>query len=436
MKHDSKVNKVIQHVGITLLLLAFVLTSVGAASAAQNQSKSVSEIAISKYLTAQQNPNLTDEDKIKAAIDAYFTTRYEEQKVLQAQDFSTMIEDNSLASVKKEKDKREIELYLASRFDLKYHSYKYTLDYDSLDIKDKKATIKLRESHQVIFNADTSQVSEMANLQHVFTLHSKNGLWLIYQDEYQDELSRGLNHLSKEDIKNQVDENYQDQLKRKAAFHGFGNKVLASPAARPLGLTAITYNRTAARNYAEAYWNNSTFSPYYRIDPSGNDCANYVAQSINAGLTNTSPPTAPTATAMGPAGTYPPGNANWSQQWYYKFNTHNGTTMALGYSASFAWINVSGQKNFIQTNNGTKKGPYGGVISTCSAAVGDIVQLQGVSQAGVWDHEGIIVMATASDPCSVSTYYVNSHTTARHNYPVSSWAVYPMRFVKISGGYK
>jgi len=48
------------------------------------------KIAISKYVTAQQNPALGDEAKIKAAIDAYFTLRYEGQRLLRSQDFSTL----------------------------------------------------------------------------------------------------------------------------------------------------------------------------------------------------------------------------------------------------------------------------------------------------------------------------------------------------------
>ena len=72
-----------------------------------------SQAAIANYLAVQKNPDLNDEEKIKITIDTYFTLRYEGQKVVAAQDFSLLVEDNTLDWVKKEMDKREIELYIA-----------------------------------------------------------------------------------------------------------------------------------------------------------------------------------------------------------------------------------------------------------------------------------------------------------------------------------
>ena len=115
MKHNLHVNKPIQHIGYILLIVVFAFASIGASSSQTHaEHATVSQIVISNYLAAQQNPNLSDEEKIKAAIDAYFTLRYEGQKLLEAQDFSALLEDDSLDWVRKEKDKREIELYIAT----------------------------------------------------------------------------------------------------------------------------------------------------------------------------------------------------------------------------------------------------------------------------------------------------------------------------------
>lgn len=184
MKHDLKVKKVIQYASFAFLILAFVFTSVGVASAAQVQSKSVSQVAISKYLEAQQNPNLSDKDKIKAAIDAYFTTRYEGQKLLQTQDFSPMLENRAQSWVAKEEEKRDIELYVAKLFGLRYLSYQYTLNYSVIEIKGNTATVQLREGHKVVFEVLAPKVSELANLQHIFTLHNNKGVWVINKDAY------------------------------------------------------------------------------------------------------------------------------------------------------------------------------------------------------------------------------------------------------------
>jgi hypothetical protein len=417
------------HLAVMMMLQVLPVSAQDEMLSLTSQQKNVSEIAISNYQTAQLSPNLSDEEKIKVAIDAYFTTRYEGQKILEQQDFSPLLDDDTLSWVKKENDKREIELYVASLFDLGYESYSFTLDYTSVEVKNQKATVQLFESHEVVFKAISPEISKMANLEHTITLHYKKDGWVIYKDDYQDELSQQLDNLSKENIKKQVDENYQDDLKRKENSYKSGGKVLASLAPQPLNITAITYNRTTAYQYADYYWNDSTFTPYYRIDPSGNNCANYVAQAINAGLTSASPTTVPVATAMGPNGTYPPGDANWSQRWYYKFNTYN-SSYPLANSASYAWINTAGQYSFITTNNWTK-GPFGSSTTLCGLRTGDVVQIK---IGNTYDHEGMAVSFLGA--CTLSNTLIDAHTMPRYHYPLSNWSTYPMRFIHITGGYK
>jgi hypothetical protein len=167
-----------------------------------------SRVAIANYLAAQKNPDLNDEEKIKITIDTYFTLRYEGQKVVAAQDFSSLIEDNSLDWVKKEIDKREIELYIACMFNTSYKSYNFDLDYSSIEIKKDTAEALLIESNQVVHNAVAPQVSEMSGLSHQITLHNRNDGWVIYQDQYKDENTQLIASSTKEEIKKQVDANY------------------------------------------------------------------------------------------------------------------------------------------------------------------------------------------------------------------------------------
>jgi len=201
-----KNGKVIWSVCIFVLLLAFVFTSVGAISPGQGE-KPPTELALAKYQAAQGNADLSDEEKINAAIEAYFTLRYEGQKLLAAQDFSSVVDDKTLDWVKQEQDKREIEIYIASLYNTPYKSYSYTLDYDAVDIGKEKASVQLRESNEIITLPDLV-TSKMGNLQHTFTLHNKKGAWVIYKDEYEDELSLGLKRQTKADLLKQVDENY------------------------------------------------------------------------------------------------------------------------------------------------------------------------------------------------------------------------------------
>jgi hypothetical protein len=412
MQYNLTDRKAIQYLATALLAIVFaslVLTSPTAA-----KSMSVSQLAITNYLAAQENSNLNDEEKIKAGISAYFTTRYEGQKLLEPQDFSTLLEGDTLEWVRKEKDKREIELYTAGLFHLNYVSYSYTLDYDSIAIKNNGATVNLKENHEVVFEAIAPESSKLANLEHTLTLHKKNGAWLIFKDEYEDELSSQFNYLTKTQIKAQVDKSYQDDMQRQGSSLDLGAKVLALPIYQPLGLNNYTYNRTAAKNYADQYWSsyNSTYGNYYLQQ--GLDCTDFVSQAIYQGMGYTVPPA--NTTGMGTYGD--------DTQWYFDFVSKTGSS---------PWVGVPQQYAFI-TGNTSKKGPYGQENTLCATKVGDIIQLRDGS--GAWFHEAIVVNSTYPYCGSLSTYLIDAHTEKRYHYPLSNWASYypnNMRFILILG---
>ena len=169
----------------------------------------VSRLAISNYLIAQHNPYLSDEEKIKYLIEAYFTTHYEGQKLVEVQDFSALIEDNTLAWVQKEKDVRYIELYITFLFDTPYQSYKFTPDYQTIEINGNEATVRLLLSDQVIYKPYAPNVSGMSGELHTFILHKKDGVWVIYTETYENEQTHALETRSKEQVLRQVYENYK-----------------------------------------------------------------------------------------------------------------------------------------------------------------------------------------------------------------------------------
>lgn len=236
MKHTVYTNRSIRYGGSILLILAFALASLGASLPTRIEQQSASQIAISNYLAAQQDPELSDEEKIKAAIDAYFTLRYEGLKLLKAQDFSALVEDKTLNWVRKEKDKQEIEIYVATLYDSPYIEYRYTIDYDSIAIDENKAVVQLRESNEVVTKIDLA-TSYMGNLPHTFVLHNKNKKgWVIYKDEYQDEISQGLAHQTKEELLFKVKENYEKSKQQSSTPI---NGEIASASAQPLHLPLI-----------------------------------------------------------------------------------------------------------------------------------------------------------------------------------------------------
>lgn len=253
-------SKAIRHICAMFLISILAFVTIGAASqtpsqsarqiSTKNKNTPISAIAISNYLAAQQNADLNDEEKIKTAIDAYFTLRYEGQKSIMEQNFSSLIEDSTLDWVKKEKDKREIELYIASLFDLGYQSYKFILDYDSIEIENDKAVVLLKQSHQVVYKAVAPQISELSGLPHIITLHSKNGVWSIYKDEYEDEYTRLIETTPKEKIKQQVDENYKFSRENDSAIL---EEAPANPKVNPLYYGSFAYNSAAAVIFADNY---------------------------------------------------------------------------------------------------------------------------------------------------------------------------------------
>lgn len=411
MEHPLGFLRITRYATISFIASAILLSIVAVTLPTQAQTQSVTEAAIANYNSAQANNALSDEEKIKVAIDAYFTLRYESRKLLQVQDFSVLLEDNTLDWVQKEIDKQDIEIYIATLYNSPYVSYRYTLDYGSVKIDKETAVVQLRESNEVVIKL-SSEASKMANLLHIFTLHNQDGAWVIYKDEYQDELSQGLAFQTKEELLQQVDENYR---KSKQPNSISANSPLVTINARPLALVAYPYNGTSAKNYAAAHWSNYN-TAYYKTEP-GNDCTNFVSQAMYAGEGKTPPDTS----GMG--------SGNYNNQWYYVFNNPPGTQNGSG---SFPWVNVGGQYSFITGNTGNKIGPYGSsTASFCNARVGDVIQLQSGSS---WFHEGIIV--GKDSPCyGPQSLYAAAHTTDRYWYNVYNWTMYGIRFIRINGWY-
>lgn len=395
---DAK--KEVRLLGVVLLILVTAFVSSGAASQIANQNfvrnTQISQAAIANYLATQKNVKANDIERIKSAIDAYFTIRYEGQKIMTEQDFSILVEDEASDWVEKEKDKREIELYIASLFDLGYQSYKFNLDYDAIDIKNNKAVVKLRESHIVVYHATAPNESMLSNLLHTITLHYEKGMWVIYKDEYRDELSQQLTYMSKDDIKKQVDENLKLQN-------------MAQPVdTSSLAVTNILFNRTWAVNYANI--RSSIYNTdWYATEDS--DCTNYTSQSLNAGGGKAPPDTS----GMSPWGSS-------QNNWFYDFYTRSG---------SLGWSRVAENYTFI-IQNASGLGPVGWVTnSLCYTQPGDIVQIRGAITPGEWDHQGIIVKT--GNCTNTNTYYINAHTNDHYQEPLSIWASFPKRYIIISG---
>lgn len=387
-------------ISISMLLLIFVFATVTVTkAAASNQSPS----GISEQLKVQSDSSLSERDQIKDTIETYFESRYRGQQLLEAQDFSFLVADDSDAKqwAQQEADKREIEIYLATLYRLNYVEYKYTLDYSEVRIDEKigQAVIKLRESHEVVFEAIAPEISKLANLEHIITLSKTDEGWVIVRDEYQDELTQLMAGESKEQIMERIRENYEAEAQKDQ------NRIAVSPAYGMEGRaieSVHSYNRTAAANYADTYWSN--YNPAYTAY--GNDCTNFVSQAVYEGTSHTMSPVDP---------------SHYMDYWYYDFYTNGG---------SYPWINVTGIYNFLTTNTG--RGPYGSNSYVCYMAKGDVIELYASGQG--WFHAVIVTQVINSGYCwDTRNIRVNSHTTDRYHYPLNFYSAYGKRYIHING---
>jgi hypothetical protein len=384
-------------VAVMLVLQVLPVSARGEVSLSAVQQKTASETAISKYQTAQLNPNLSDVEKIKAVIDAYFVLRYEGMKVLEEQDLSTLLEDIILEWVGKEKDRREVEIFMATLTGLKYQSYQFVLDYDSIEIKGNKAVVQLQESNEVVYETMAPEVTQLAGLQHTFVLHSKRGIWSIYKEEYQDEFSKVFDENSKDQLIEQINKKYKEN--KKSIFSR--GKVMAMPFA-----VNNSYNRSAALSYSYTYRSyatkNTSYKSMYYQDGYGGDCTNFVSQILYAGA--------------------PKMSSNWK---YDK----KGTSTTNDDTWTNSWSVVGSLGNFLTTNTGI--GPYGSVVP--------------VTVTGGYLKSGDVILVSSDGGSyyfhAVSAYqFVNGsltivgHDTDRFNYPISNYLLlYTLKFIRIDG---
>ena len=434
VKHILHFNKAINNISILLVFLVIVFITIGATAQTNVEQKSFSQIAVSNYQAAQQNSELSEEEKIKALIDAYFTLRYEGQKLLEAQDFSVLVEDNTLSWVKLEKDRREIELYIASTFGLRYQSYAFTINYNSIEVTNNKAVVQLQQSHQVVYEATTPEISELTNLVHTLTLHSKGGVWVIYKDEYQDEFTKLLTTTPKEKIKQQIDYNYENS--RKSIVTTTETLALTRQAFSLLSLPSYSYNRSAANTFS---YNNALIlqapiptaiknayqtiygvpypsnwpTTYKNEDNNGGDCTNFVSQSIFEGSSYTN----------GDASYFNPTPDDYN--WYYKFSQYP--------QGSTTWIRVGWLYDYLLNTDTSKRGPYGIAIGSSSFCTsinpGDPIFMKSGSD---WAHA--VIVYSKSSPCtSPSNIRVNSHNSYKRNEPLPTWSGFSWYGVYIQG---
>ena len=387
-----------------LLVVALLLTFAAPAFAEGGPDTSHQKDSIKyHYLAVQSNPNLTDEQKVVNTIDTYFKLRYEGQRLLQLQDFSWLVFDSPEARnwASKEQDKREVELFVASTYKLNYVKYDYSLDYESVEVKGGKASVRLQKSHSVIFEVIAPEISKLSGLEHVITLRKTNAGWVIVSDEYQDDLMRAMKYETKEELIDHVRSNRKAELDLARRFKESDVRE-GNPESIESGAWH-SYDRGAARTYADQWWNGR--NPAYRdFENDGGDCTNYASQVIYAGAPKMD-------------------EDNTDGLVWYNLG---------GWNVSGSWIRVNDLYDYLTHNSGT--GPYGYDSSMCNMFWGDVIQLYDGTYS-YWRHSVVVVSSHYPQRCWDPSYiWVDAHSEDKYHYPLSSysWAA-SRRYIQIGG---
>lgn len=343
--------------------------------------------------------NLGEYQDVEKALYDYFDTKY--RLFLDGSSIDELSLFESIESGKRfpEVSKLHVELEHADLYDLRYKSYTFWLNIESVDNSNNgdEVNVILKESHEVIFNATAPVVSKMWDLIHNITLRQRDQRWIVTYDNYEDYLWKVLaqSNLSITDFREMMISANQerDEIGNSHNFSLiFEQKLMGS------------YYAAGAVNYAHD-WANSRNPEFYDF---GNvDCTNFVSQALNKGVY------IPMTAAQGGVGT---------SGWYYA-NVNNRAAAWTWAPSLYSYIINQENPNYFPG-----KGPKGyRVYGLSSVAEGDLIFYNIVDQPQVQDHAVIVVVWSVSQPL------VAGHSPNVDYYPYDAFNYSQTFLVHITG---
>lgn len=147
------------------------------------------------YRAAQADPSLSDEAKVKAAVDAYFTLKYEGIVRSEALDLGFVVDLSSESG-------RAVHDYELGRLRFMllnwqggrstFVAYDYRPNYEAVAVAGGTATVRVRPKADMhVTTAGAPHVEPMGDDPHVLTLTGGPQGWRVSVDDYRDELKRG-----------------------------------------------------------------------------------------------------------------------------------------------------------------------------------------------------------------------------------------------------
>ncbi|MGC1378710.1 MAG: amidase domain-containing protein, partial [Anaerolineales bacterium] len=401
--------------------------------------------------------------KLKSVIRAYFELRYQARsaskpKGFQLSGFGNLLSNTAAAQVflQEERSKLAVEIKNAQLNQLRYVSYKYSLQFQALtlDASGQAATVSLAEGNEVVYeiskelNPAQPIVSRAANIQHTILLCKEKGQWKIVSDRYNDDLWGVLRRNKKSTT--EILSATSDMLHSlKAAPRPDANRaVIALDYNLPEDPSSHPYDRAGAAAYAHQHWSKDAnqYNPDY-FTFAKTDCQNFVSQALYEGG-NISMFIPNPANVNGPGDGTGPG-------WFYLNYLPDEIDQTSG-----AWINVNlffdrttltdpGILNMSQDHwpetwrDAYNTGPEATLLGEINPydplpaglMVGDVVQFQLKDGAndGSWDHSALVTEMAGGIP------YLTAHTNDRESMSINDF--FPLtskiRFLHIerSNGY-
>jgi len=334
-------------------------------------------VTINASANTYQFSDSMDEKEIERVINHYFESRYHSLQVLNQEDISLLIDQDSSETQRfwrKEFDKIEIDIMHAKLYHLRYVSYIFYLNFKdiSLDPSGNMASVTVVEGHDVIFEISNPNISSMRNLNHTISLRKIDGFWKIASDYYNDYLWKYLQQTGKSKGEILRAQKAQSATMGLSDIGNTDDNTGHLPSSLPPNTYSETdtntypYNRIGAVSYAHIWYQD--FNPnYFNFTDLGGDCTNFVSQAIHDGggaiMSIVENP------GIGTSG------------WYY--NNVN--------ERASAWTDVSELFKFLVTEkNFYITGPEGSEKLQYEVYEGDIIQFDWGSDDS-WDHSAIIV---------------------------------------------
>lgn len=388
-----------------------------------------------------------DEDSasIKETIYAYFTLRYEALKANQPEvDYSAVTDDIENCSsewLQMERDIRALHHFIHSVYEVTIIDYRFQLDFESIRVDGDEVVVRLRESNEIYYLRRPTEPSKSANIEHEIWLRRTENGWLITNDKYSDDFTRALEGSSLEALFEIVRKNHDHQRVDGGAEDQ--NPPNPSESTSIAGMEYYDeYDRIAAINYADAYWNSViTDGPVPQMilemdgwDPDWDttykdyawDCTNFVSQAVFEGVAYT---------ASDPNYFYPD-PANWSEWWYYKFSDPA--------DGSKPWFHVRELREFLTVNyfnyeyfglEFVIRGPTGKGVDLCDIQLGDVIFMYDTNEPDPelkWKHT-VIVDKIDGDTCDGSNVSVAAHSDDAHERPLSEYSAFQWYPVEMKG---